>query len=215
MAGLPNQIGDSGNDGGKNQDNGGVAGKNLKDTSKENPGKPAENGDQASIVAKLTKENEDLRNTHGVLNQKIDKITNGLKGLFSEEDPKNQTKKPEEIIEGFSARLTSLESENKALKAEKIRNSVIDSLVDDKGEPFSDNIKRYLKTDLNIIETDEAKVKEIAIAKANSLVGLFGNSVNNNQSKGSADYRPEPKGSVSGGYKEALNANEILESLKK
>lgn len=158
--------------------------------------------------SKLKTENENLRGTVSTLTKKIDTFTDTLKKGFGGEE-ENKAKDPLQLIEGLSQELQSVKQENARAKAKNFLYQVVDDLTDEDGNPVSEDVKKYLKTDIEVSEPDEEKIKETVSRKAQSLLSIL-----KETGKTFTDKRPEAKGKV-GFIDRPQNANEILENLKK
>lgn len=173
-------------------------------------GSENQNGD----VSKVLKENENLRGTVATLTKKLNQFSEGFKKVFSEEELDDKgTKDPNKAIEILSSKVNGLEAENKRFKAKNTVHSIVDALEID-GKPISNEVKNYLKNDIEVDEPDEEKIKDIAIKKATSLMSILGAKDDNGNTKFTADNRPIQRGTA-GLNNNPSSANEILEKIKK
>lgn len=169
-----------------------------------------ENSNLSIELEKLKKENENLRGTQSVVTKQYNELIGKLKSAFSNEDTEGgKEKNPLAMIEKLSAKINSIESENQKAKALELLYKQIDNYTDEKGKPLSENIKKFLREDIQVSEPKEELIKEAINKKVSTLAQVF-------EGKGvfTSDNRPEGKSAVTGSRK-AETANEIIEAMKK
>lgn len=160
-------------------------------------------------LAKVAKENENLRGTLSTLQKKYNEVSgfvDTLKSALGVEKPKEG----ENEMEILKSTVTSLQKELSTSKAQNILNETIDNYQTEEGEQLPDNVKSYLREELVVEDPDRDKIAEMVTSKAKKVISLFGE----NGKFTNVDKRPEPS-SLAGFSAQGANANEILESMKK
>ncbi len=175
---------------------------------KEGKGDKGKGTDLKSQLANMQAENENLRGTQRVLTQKLEKsetklnqLVDGLRQIAgddsSDSDKKDAKENVQAIVESLREEVTSLKSENAKAKAREVLNAQIAQL------DVADNVKEYLRKEIQIDEPDEEKIKGVLSKKVESLESILSTS---------KDKRPEKKATTQ--RVGAVTANQILEGTK-
>lgn len=176
-----------------------------------NDKKPDKSGDELRVenerlkgqIAELQKQSKEHSDSFETFKKELGAVV----GLKSDDDGDN---KLETTVEGLQKQILMLRDEADQGKALKLLDDVIDTFRDEDGKPLPDEVKSFLRSDLDVNKPDRQAIETQVKNKAGKISQLLGGRFTGTNAP---ERRPGYRGNATGSHNPS--ANEILANLKK